>query len=321
MDALNVMTSSDNNLMPYIAVQLQSMADNIKSRKVCFYLFHDKDVNEDYLRKLELLCKDYKNIEFNDVCIDDKESFSVLAQHGGGWNGVAYYPLVAHQYLPSDMERILYIDAGDIIFAGDPSPYYDADFNGKALTVTCARLIPLDDDRVRLYEEEDFYNLHYLQDIVRGLFNSGSYVINLNEMRNIGFGVNDYLALSDALGKVLHQETNIYWGDQGLLSAALVGNLNFFDFPKVVSLWYMPYNFCMWYFNAWDEPPEDYKPSVIHYAGAKKPWLFKYENYIDILQQNEDDLINLAELKKGQESYYRMWYEYAVKVEKKIKMI
>ncbi|WP_031549355.1 hypothetical protein [Oribacterium sp. FC2011] len=76
----------------------------------------------------------------------------------------------------------MYIDAGDTFIAPDPSAYYDTDFQDNALTVTPIRFKVTPEGNLALYLESDLSNMALLPGIVRGLMNSGSYVINLKMM-------------------------------------------------------------------------------------------------------------------------------------------
>ena len=245
---INIMTSSDANLLKYIAIQLQSIHENINDRPVNFFLLHS-GIKDENLKKLYVQCDAYDNISFNDIEIEESEGFRLLTKLGGGWNDAAYYPLLAHRYLPNDIDRILYIDAGDTFAASNPSPYYDAAFQGNVLTVTPIRFKVTPEGNLTLYSESDLSNKYLLPGILRGLMNSGSYVINLKMMRTLDFGINDYTGLALALSRVLGKEEHVYWGDQGLLSAAFTGQMNVFGFPEYKDLFYMPHNFCMWYFD------------------------------------------------------------------------
>lgn len=317
---INIMTSSDANLLKYIAIQLQSIHENINDRPVNFFLLHG-GIKDENLKKLYVQCDAYDNISFNDIEIEESEGFRLLTRLGGGWNDAAYYPLLAHRYLPENIDRIMYIDAGDTFAVSDPSPYYDADFQGNALTVTPIRFKVTPEGNLTLYSESDLSNKYLLPGILRGLMNSGSYVINLKMMRTLDFGINDYTGLALALSRVLGKEEHVYWGDQGLLSAAFTGQMNVFGFPEYKDLFYMPHNFCMWYFDTKSVKPA-YEPTVIHFAGSEKPWSMKYNICATILNNNSED--NLKEpdiLKPGQAEYYYMWHEYALKTDSLLKKI
>ena len=130
----NILTSSDNTLIPQIAVSLTAMVKNLSSDFIDFYILHSQ-ITSDNLQLLSALCSGYGNIAFHEVRIDNPEIFDPLVQ-AGSWFRETYFPLCAHQLLPDTVDRALYLDAGDILVLGDISPYYYCNFEDNFLTVT-----------------------------------------------------------------------------------------------------------------------------------------------------------------------------------------
>jgi len=126
-----------------------------------------------------------------------------------------------------------------------------------------------------------------LPGILRGIFNSGSYMMNLDKMRKDERTLADYQYLSLKLRELFGDDNhNIYWGDQGLLSATFVGDVRYYGFPEIRNLWYMPYNFCLWYYDRMNEKPERF--------------------------QKKEQLHSMNELKNVQAGYFYLWHEYAI---------
>lgn len=307
----NIMTSCDENLINYVSVQLFAMSRNLNDSAIDFYLFHRNNLKLNNLNILEALCRKLKNISFHSVVVPEAEKYDTLASCGGGWAGEAYFPLCAHQLLPDSVDRILYIDAGDVIINDDIFPYYNCDFEDKALIVTAGRYKQKNNEIVP-YEETDLYDNNGFLGICRGLFNSGSYIINIDKLRKAQLDIDDYISFMQLLRKLSGKdsEANIYWGDQGFLSAAFVGDIKLYEYPEVKDLWYMPYNFCLWYYDRKNTMPQ-YKVSIIHYAGPLKPWTFKY--HINIKRFSPQNGLHLFdELKIGQAEWFYVWHEYAI---------
>ncbi|WP_262393187.1 hypothetical protein [Sporolactobacillus inulinus] len=89
----NIMSSCNNSLALYITVQLYSISDSLKDSIVDFYLFH-KDISPQNLDLLDSLCKYLHNINFHSVKVPEPEKYDILAKHGGGWVGEAYFHFV-----------------------------------------------------------------------------------------------------------------------------------------------------------------------------------------------------------------------------------
>ena len=100
----HILTSSDNVLVPQIAVSLTAMAKNLAGHFIDFYLLHSQITTEN-LQLLSALCRGYGNIAFHEIRIDNPEIFDPFVQ-AGNWVRETYFPLCAHQLLPDTIERV-----------------------------------------------------------------------------------------------------------------------------------------------------------------------------------------------------------------------
>ena len=315
---INIMTSCDEKLAKQLPVLLQSIADNITTHPVKFFLVH-RNVTAKTIDLLKELCAYYGTITFFDIVVTNPEVYDELASHGGGGAGEAYYSLCAHELLDEGIDRVLYLAAGDTLVLKNIDNYYFGDFQDKSLLVTLGRYKVLE-NRAVLYTSEDFEIKEFREEILTGVFNSGSYVLNLNKMRKEGYSMEDYLYLSKTLVDTMGNLSKAYLGDQGFLSAAYVGDIKYYNFPQVADLWYMPFDFGIWYFDQKKEMPL-YEPHIVHFSGVSyKPWDGTYPIFLKEFQVRED-LRSLKELKLGQAEYYYMWHEYAIKAAKSMKLM
>lgn len=315
MKKYNIMTSCDNHLVNYLAIGLTAMSYNLKDADVDFFFLHSR-VSREKIEMLNELCiklsKEHGHIHFHEILVPDAEIYDNLAKYGNGWAGEAYYSLCAHLLLPDDVDRVLYLDAGDTLIINDIESYYHYDFQGKSLIVTGSQY-KVENNELVLFESQDLGDWsENLPRILRGIFNSGSYIMNLEQMRKDGRGLADYQYLAKTLQQLFGSDNHkIYWGDQGLLSAAFVGDVRYYAFPEIRDLWYMPYNFCLWYYDRKNQKPE-YAPAILHFAGtAFKPWKGTYPIFLERFQKKEE-LHSLDELKNGQAGYFYLWHEYAI---------
>jgi len=301
---INIMSSCDENYAKLVPVQLLSIADNLlssrqgKYKEVHYYLFYSR-ISENIIESLRKYCETL-GIVFHNIYIADTELYAELASKGGGWSYEAFFSLECYRYLPVEVDRILYIDAADVLILGDIGEYYFLDFDDRSLIVTPGRYNAKNAD---IFTKDDLSDEEPRAGILRGLFNSGSYVINVDKMRKANIPLSDYIEFKKALEEIYPNNNNIYFGDQGLLSAVFVGDIKYFGYPKIKNLWYQPYNFCMWFFDRSAEicggnPP--YIPRIIHFAGSIKPWKLTSENE--------------KELKPGQWPFYMIYKLYANQV-------
>ena len=172
----NILTSADNVLVPQMAVSLTVMAKNLAYDFIDFYLMHSQ-ISAKNLQMLSDLCNGYGNIAFHEVRVDNPAIFDPLVK-AGGWQRETYFPLCAHRLLPDKADRALYLDAGDTLVLGDITPYYTCDFEENFLIVTSQKHKAENNVYVN-FSPDDIKNPCFLSDILGGIFNSGSYVINL----------------------------------------------------------------------------------------------------------------------------------------------
>jgi lipopolysaccharide biosynthesis glycosyltransferase len=266
------MTSCDDGYSRLLLPQLASIHSSLREYSVNFYLFHSR-ISRDNLSLISEYAETLSDvISFREVRISNSAPYEEMARYGGRWCAEAYFSLCAHKYLPQDADRVLYIDTGDITIEGDIAEYYFADFEGAALHASAMRFAAAETGALRAFTKDDLLHPERLKDIAKnGVFNSGSYVINLEKLRGENVSLERFLSLSRSLCELSGKKTEVYVGDQGLLSAAFCGDIKLFAYPERTDYWYLPYNFGLWYFLDFDEL--SYEPRIIHYLGMKgKPW-------------------------------------------------
>lgn len=322
----NIVTSSDEALIPHIAVSLTAMAKNLKEAHIDYYLLHSQ-VSAGNIEMLSALCGGFGNISFHAVRVPAPEDYDPLVE-AGGWMRETYYPLCAHELLPDTIDRVLYLDAGDTLVVGDIGPYYRADFEDAFLLVT-GQQYKLTDGVSYPLEAEDLKDQGFLLNTLKGLFNSGSYMINLKKMREAGISLSYYYDISNNLRRCVKPsgkkqtvgEGDFYFGDQGLLSVAFAGHLKYYGYPEIKDVWYNPYNFCLGYYDYFDRKP-DYQPAVLHFAGVPfKPWKANYPVFPNRFRQSGGIARELSELKPLQLEYYFQWLEYLFLTDKVLGML
>ena len=318
---INVMTSSDEKLMPFIMTQIMSIVDNLPNDVTInyFLLYDTKENRDEKLKNIEILHKfsrNFSNVRFSDIDVGDTEIFRYIADCGGPWPATAYYSVFAHRFLPETIDRVLYLDAGDVCVIGDLRDYYFADISGDFILITPGRYKVVNEE-LMLYDRNDLYDPSLCDGITRGLFNSGSYVINLDQIRRSGLSEEYCVKLSDELKRLKNNITvkihdHVYFGDQGFLSALFLGGIKYFGYPHIQNVFFMPFNFCMWYFDCIETQPW-YTPLIIHFADAFKPWKIKYR--CNIYLQSLTESKQVSDIKLGKREYYYAWHEYAIKSE------
>jgi len=283
------MTSSDNKLAQYILPQLVSIEKNLSNYDVHFYLCHSR-ISVENIQLIKDFTKNHTGITLHEIIVSGNEQFyDELVEYGGmQWPREAYYTLRLQDFLPEDVDRIIYIDAGDVIIDGDIGPYYFDDFEGNSLIATVHRykVDPVTGENT-LYTKDDI-----IRAAIACSFNSGSYVIDVNKFRNDGYTTDDYIYLCSILKEHNTSDPWAFFGDQGLLSSAFAGDIKFFGYPQNKENTYMPYNFVSSFWRDFKTEP-DFTPVVLHYAIRAKPWTVRFsDEVINTTISNPDFLAN-----------------------------
>jgi lipopolysaccharide biosynthesis glycosyltransferase len=342
---INIMTSCDDSLSLYIMPQLASIGVSLKAYGVNFYLFHSRIKPENVLA-LRRYAETIGNVSFNEIRITDTAPYETIAERGGPFPFEAYFALCCHEYLPSDADRVLYIDAGDAVINGDVAPFYFDGFDGLSLIATlgkfaaddvkpgakdglnelsrtlgmfnAAQTAGSDPSRdlsvVRPFSREDLGDPDKLDLMLEsGIFTSGCYMINLAQFRADGRSMNDYLYLQGVLAERFPDRERIYFGDQGFMSAAFAGDIKYLGWPDSFKLGYAPYNFGVWFLEGGGDP--GYEPVIPHYAGVNymKPWQARFSPEAIGKYRFDKDPDNIHvpfRLNARQAELYELWWRY-----------
>lgn len=211
---LDVMTSFAGRDLDVMQVLLLSLSETHPQDEIVFWLLH-LDIAAPDLAALADYCATLGNISLRPIKVEDSSPFQRLKTLGGKPDGARFLWLTAHQHLPADLHRVIYLDALDIIVTDDLVPLLNHPFLGRYV-VACREVLdtppmlvgPADRSR-RLGAGSSM--LHRMS---RGLVNSGAIVINLDKFRRDGIGIARYVAVAEWASQTM----KLGFGDQGLFS-------------------------------------------------------------------------------------------------------
>lgn len=287
---INIMTSTNSRLIPYVYVQLKTISVFFKGRNVNFFLFQNS-ITEFALESLKDYCISLGNVSFFNVFIDDISFYTEIAKYGGGWPEEAYFSLLCHEYLPNFVHRILYIDAGDVFFYGENreiDDFYYADFDGNLLLGFSANITA-----EKKFQSTTFYMFD--GSIMEDMLSTGVYLINIDGFRQSNITNKEYyLFIRD---KGLSRNRDIlkvglpdfyvndvcYVGDQDFIQNAFEKDLKFF-YGQNSDLSFTPYHFITSLFDH-DKKELWYVPFILH-LHSPKPWSNSYESRKKVQKQN-----------------------------------
>ena len=130
---MNLVYTIDNNFVPQLAANIQSVKQNNPNIQLNFYILSMglSKANVDYLT-------DFFSDKLCDVIIIDISDFKdriAFEFDTTGWNEIVLARLLLDNYLPNEIERVIYLDA-DTICRSSLREFWQADLDGK--TIACA---------------------------------------------------------------------------------------------------------------------------------------------------------------------------------------
>lgn len=296
---MNILLTLNDYYCKYATVMLTSLLINCKKAISVFCLF-DK-LSESNMRLLNGVMEKYEQQEVHFIRVNrgEYDKFPVTDR----LTVECYFILLAHMFLPEELDRILYLDS-DIIVEEDLSELYDMDFDDKHI-VACGQS----------YKYNEGVNYRKNARPEKGqLFNTGVLLINLQMFRE-SVTIDTYI---DAAKKY---DYDFSLADQGIL------NITFENSVKYIPT--MKYNFRLGIAEMYSKEQDldmDFVPSVVHFPTRDnyrigyigKPW----ELYLD-----EDEIIFLEktgrytgkyELRHSDKKWKWMidrWWHYAKKTD------
>lgn len=271
MEKMNILLTADENYLYPIRVMLQSLFLNNPDDTFDVYLQHD-NIPRRELERLEDFCA-WHGSSFHPVAVPG-EVFDG-APTRGYLTKAMYYRLLAHQALPADLERILYLDP-DTLILNPIRELYETGLDG-CLYAGCIHtgLTNLSGQvnkaRLNTYEAEGYYN-------------SGVLVMNLAAQRG-------QVREADILAYVDAHRYELILPDQDILNG-LYGD-------KIKSLDDSLYNYDVHKYETYrmvsaGEKNIDWvmrNTVVIHFCGKDKPWLKPNRNRLGILHKHYSALM------------------------------
>ena len=242
---MNILVACNEKYLNLARYMLFSLA--FHNGKLNVYLIHE-NISDESLSKFRNFFEDNGIGDLNVISFDSSQVVLPLKDDiiTGHITKEAYFRLYAPFFLPSDMERILYLDC-DIICTDDIDAFYNVDFADNIL-VGCAN--------------NDLANSEYKERL--GLPNSHTYInsgvllINLNKYREFTSisGLNDFIVENASL---------LDFQDQDVVNKMFTGKILYSDVYYNFQIGMLLYT-------------EGGK--LVHYTGPVKPWSVEYNRPI-----------------------------------------
>lgn len=245
--AIHVAFCINDGYAHYIAVSIKSIAENHRDSDVSIYILSDY-ISQGSRKLLDSVVGIYENILLTIIIVDD----NALRGLKDTWTIYTWYRVLLPQYLPSEIHRVLYLDA-DTIVAGNICELFIMDMNDKA--IACV----VDPES---FKSETYSRLKY--DSSKQYVCAGVMLMNLDYWRvkdlsstiiKWGYDHNDIIRFPD-------QDTiNYLCRDSKIVLPLRYGIMDYFF--KTDSFYQEPY--------AQELRDCIEHPAIIHYAG-RNPW-------------------------------------------------
>ena len=268
---MNLLFSIDDRFWRQMLTVLNSIRLNSQSRQIDVYVIQSQKLA--HTKEIKQICELW-GMHYHPIVIKDEEFDQ--APVTDRYPKTIYYRLLAHQYLPKQLHRILYLDA-DVLCINDVGSLYDTDLDGYLYASAI---------HTGLTGTTEVINKIRLQNFdADGYYNSGVLLINLDLIRQQVHAEDIYEYI---------REHVLLLPDQDVLNALYGKDIKtvpdqLYNFDARKGQTYETISFGEWTLD-WV-----IKHTVIlHYCGRHKPWLVDkntgrytalYKNYFQMTQR------------------------------------
>lgn len=254
---MNIAVSLNSKYMRYTYVMLESLfINNTSESEIVVFVLNSDLTLEDITTLTALSSKYSRTINFIHI---DRTSFPKDLPFNEAWSLETYFRLMLTDVLPTDIDRVLYLDV-DMIVDKSLSNLYYTDFEDK-LFIVCHDMT--------VGEIFNDYRDSFFQkypDIHETYFNAGMMLWNIAGLRREGFSFSKYMELAKGFNYKL------FAFDQDLLNYMHHGQVLYVDEVLYDLFSKKAYNVGITY--------SDVKAATVvtHFAGMK-PWEGQYIHY------------------------------------------
>lgn len=249
-----ITASCDDNYAPHVGVLFLSVLSNANEKDNFRFFLIDNHISEANKSKLSKLVNQFgSEVSFIPAITSDFEAFPTMRY------GVATYQRLAMaELLPNDLDKVIYLDS-DMVVLGDIAELWQEDLNGNPIAAV-ENLSPKACTGLGLGRDK--------------YFNAGMLVADLKYWREHHIKDQLTLFLSEQAERIKHL-------DQCALNGVFEGNWR--KLPLKWNLQADAHGVLKKYSNGCGYSHQDIeeairKPSIVHFIGRQKPWLWDCHN-------------------------------------------
>lgn len=247
-EIMNILCCTDHNFVIPMGVMIHSVCVNDNGNHIHFHVFVDGSVTEKQQQELRQVIRPADDMSFYQVDIESIRQYLVVKV--ASFPVSIYYRLLLANILPSNLHKILYLDA-DIVVRHDLSDLWNTDLTGKALAAVSDQYTP----------DGACHRLGY--PVEKGYFNSGVILFNLDYFR-------EYRITDKLISFIKTHPEKLGCPDQDTLNAVLYNEKidlrviynvqeGYYRIPPTIDMT-----------EELDKAIHD--PSIVHFSTNNKPW-------------------------------------------------
>ncbi len=254
LSPINLLVTLDSNYVGPLTVMLSSLMRSNPDDSFCLYVAHSSLTGEDFMKIRGAV--DVRRCAVVSVPVDGRRlsDAPVLDRI----TKETYYRLIAHEYLPENVRKILYIDP-DTVVINPLRPLYDTELKGH-LIMGATHVKPLLNSVIKK-------SLHMAKD--SWYINAGVMLMNIEELRRT-------VTSEEIFGFIKENAKKLYLGDQDVINAMFSGRILLID-PRIFNLDEKTRRRAGRQIdNAW----VNQNTVIVHYNGKYKPWKSGYKGVL-----------------------------------------
>ena len=253
-DCINIAYCVDNNYIKYCATSLYSILSNVnKNQNLSVFILHDGSIEQQNFNKYNLIFKEFKNCKIKFIKVE-KNKFADFPLNRNYISFTTYFRLKIYDFIPNDIDKILYIDC-DTIINKSIIELWKIELKENLLAAA-------DDEggitQIRRLRLPDTYRY----------FNAGVILFNVKQMRNEKI-------YNKFVSNYFLNRYSITLQDQDILNLTCVNRVKYIDLAWNSNSRLYRFNELERAYNDETAKNAAFCPFILHFTDKDKPWQIK----------------------------------------------